>query len=168
MKLMTREEFQVIEDKFPYHAGRWDYHDFAINILKTKEFNSALELGPGPCSVSIIHEAHTMKTGGATYEGDARILPWPIKDKQYDLFLCLQTFEHLGPDQQDIFAEVIRISNSALISFPHNWDYKDHDLTLETMHDWTGRQAVEVHYQGNPKHKRNAKVFMYFDFTEEK
>ena len=56
---------------------------------------------------------------------DATQPPWPIADKQYDLFVALQVFEHLRHEQNVAFMEVCRVAEHALISVPIDWEMDD-------------------------------------------
>jgi hypothetical protein len=38
---------------------------------------------------------------------DATEVPWSISEKQYDLFIALQVWEHLGSRQRQVFNEVM-------------------------------------------------------------
>ncbi len=77
-----------------------------------------------------------------SYIQDARVTPWnKIKDKQYDMFVALQVFEHLGPKQSEIFTEIKRISKHAIISIPYLWncphDLEHHMVDDEKINKWT-------------------------------
>lgn len=55
------------------------------------------------------------------YLHDATVIPWPIADKEYDLFIALQVWEHLEGKQYEAFREVMRISKMAILTFPYLW-----------------------------------------------
>ena len=63
-----------------------------------------------------------------------------IPNKSFDLFIALQTWEHLDK-QQDAFREVMRISKAAILSFPYKWG-KGHDkrhtgIDDKKISEWT-------------------------------
>ena len=47
-----------------------------------------------------------------------------IKTHAYETFVALQTWEHLD-NQAAAFSEVMRISKSAILSFPYKWKWGD-------------------------------------------
>ena len=65
---------------------------------------------------------------------DVTQVPWPFADGEYDLFVALQVFEHLGTSQVAAFHEVGRVARRAIISLPIDWQMDDpaqlppHDL----------------------------------------
>jgi hypothetical protein len=78
---------------------------------------------------------------------NATDVPWDfIRDKQYDLFLALQVFEHLKRDKvRGVFAEARRIARNIIISLPYKWNvpsnmlmYPSHHMIDEnTVVEWT-------------------------------
>ena len=77
--------------------------------------------------------------------------PWPINDKQYDLFIALQVWEHLGNKQSRAFREAIRISKAVILSFPYKWNCpknnanypEHHEVDEELIGDWTPRNKTD-------------------------
>ena len=72
---------------------------------------------------------------------DATVAPWPYADKQYDLFIALQVFEHLRDRQPEAFLEVRRIARHAIISLPIDWVMSNprnchHQLSNERALSW--------------------------------
>lgn len=143
MNFRTREEHKAIVVQYPYYRGRWLYVKAAIDLLRTKNFKSVLELGPGPAGFSIIHNADTMWLKELairpTYQHDATQLPWPITDRQYDLLIALQVFEHLKGQQAVVFQELQRVAKMALLSLPYKWGKPGHShhVTEEMIEKWT-------------------------------
>lgn len=167
MKFRTREQHREITQQYPYYRHRWKYFKLAIEILQGKEFQSVFELGPGPCGKSIIHGADTMwhreLPVKPTYSHDATVLPWPIADQQYDLFIALQVFEHLGREQWAVFHEVRRIAKSALLSFPYKWGIPGtpHHVTYDMIRDWTGGLNIsEALWTPDKRH-----LLLFYEFT---
>jgi hypothetical protein len=160
MGFMTKPEFDQLQVLDKYWKGRWGYFNEVINVLKNEKFDSVLELGP--YKRPIVDDCDVMdfnplsRAGFATknasdlnkieefpkikYLHDAKKCPWPIPDKKYDLFIALQVLEHLGVKQKDVFKEIMRVSNMAILSFPLNWRcFGDchHLITEKKIRDWT-------------------------------
>jgi hypothetical protein len=129
IEFITKDDFNELRklDEKYWSINRWNYISDVVDILKEHEhqFENCLELGA--YMFSIAKNQHTMdKCSGSnpTYLYDANVLPWNIKDKQYDLFIGLQVLEHLK-NKKAIFDEIKRISNYAIISLPYRWECKD-------------------------------------------
>ncbi|MCX7424636.1 MAG: methyltransferase domain-containing protein [Planctomycetia bacterium] len=149
-----------------YYVGRWEYFKVAIDIFQRLNPSNVLELGPGPHT--IVHGCDIMVTPGddqwgrpankarKVIEHDATQKPWPIDDKAYDLFIALQVWEHLDNKQSRAFREVMRISKTAVLSFPFMWDCprenanypQHHQIDRELIGDWTlnvrAEEIVEI------------------------
>lgn len=152
---------------------RWEYTSTVIWHLRQLQPRTALELGTNGLSLMRFSDTMALREqdvdpenrGNRIYLHDARKCPWPIADKQYDVFVALQVLEHLGPRQIDIFSEIRRISRVALITLPYCWnaphDPTHHMLTDETVTRWTNGTAP-VHTQVfDQKSKYRRKLFMY-------
>lgn len=168
METMTFEDFQHLLEgpRKDYYEGRWDYYETVISMAIRVKPRSVLELGPGEYTivdgsdVMVIPEDDIMlkvtaKTGnplekplnpiGRIYAHNATEKPWPIADKQYDLFIALQVWEHLDNKQCRAFREVMRVSKSAILSFPFLWNCKKsspsyphhHMIDEDLIADWT-------------------------------
>jgi hypothetical protein len=155
--LMTHEDFQKLlkGDLGRYYEGRWEYFKEVIELIKSEKIESALEIGPA--QETIIKGCDIMLKPGEDMWGrpktkapneylhDATEKPWPIKDKQYDLLIALQVWEHLDNKQSRAFREVMRVAKTAIFSFPYMWDCpKDsrnypahHMIDEELIGDWT-------------------------------
>jgi hypothetical protein len=72
---------------------------------------------------------------------DARNVPWNIENKKYDVFVGLQVFEHLSPNQSEIFKEIERISKYCILTVPYMWDcpndIEHHMITDDIISKWT-------------------------------
>jgi len=123
VETITYEDFRERQSKTPYYRGRWPYFQEVITFVRTLKPASVLELGP--YLLPLVRGSDTMDKldmlPGLTYHHDARLFPWPVKDKSYDLFIALQVWEHLGTVQKSAFREVMRISRAAILSFPYKW-----------------------------------------------
>lgn len=138
-----------------YYIGRWEYLKEVIEIIKGQNIRYVLEIGPGLLPIvknsDVIMNPEEDAFGrpqeifGKVFTFDATIKPWPILDKQYDLFIALQVWEHLDNKQSRAFREVMRISKMAILSFPYHWDggeekpsHRAHrDIDRELIEDWT-------------------------------
>ncbi|MBR9706639.1 hypothetical protein GOV14_06405 [Candidatus Pacearchaeota archaeon] len=143
MKLLTHEEYLRLGESDEYYRGRWKYFKEVIEVIKKIEPSNVLELGPYRApfvSGSDIMDCDN-HLKGIKYPQDAGIVPWPIQDKQYDLFIALQVWEHLDGRQKQAFREVMRISKYAILSFPYKWTkskYKNHNkINNAIIKDWT-------------------------------
>ena len=127
--LLTKEKFNDARSKNHYWGKRWPFYEKTISNVNELSFTNSLELGSG--ELQVVEGSDTMdlpdeyyKCGiakGLTFEHDAKITPWPITDKAYDLFISLQVWEHLGGKQKEAFQEVARVSKMAYFSFPYLW-----------------------------------------------
>lgn len=109
---------------------RWDYHQKAIDIIKALPINTpdqVLEIGT--MGASLVAGSHTLDYAERwefvgkrpNYLHDARKLPWPIKDKSYELFIALRVFQHLTPVQKECFLEAGRIAKRIIIVVPRHY-----------------------------------------------
>jgi hypothetical protein len=148
---IRRADFDVMVKEFPYYQNRWGYMSTALleaaRLIETDDIKTALELG-APVR-PILVGAHVMdKTKRPEYDTsipavthDATVVPWPVADKQFDLFLALQVFEHLKDRQHEAFMEVRRIARHAILSLPIDWVMDDprnchHMISEERALSW--------------------------------
>ena len=146
-----RADFDAMVDEFPYYRNRWGYMSTALleaaRLIESDDIRTALELG-APVR-PILVGAHVMdKTKRPEYDTsipavthDATVVPWPVADKRFDLFLALQVFEHLKDRQRDAFLEVRRIARHAILSLPIDWVMDDprnchHMISEERALSW--------------------------------
>lgn len=120
---------------------RWLYLEKVAEIAKDINPTTAVEVG---CfGVPIILDANTIDINSKqkpTYILDVSKTPYPFKDKQYDLFIALQVWEHLDGKQIEAFNEVKRISKNAILSFPYKWKngHISHiDIDEAKISEWT-------------------------------
>lgn len=142
MQFITHDEFMTLEQRDPYYKGRWPYFEAAISLIERLPCQSALEIGPykhpiisGSATLDLAPHAE-----GLTYRHDAGCVPWPIADKQYDVCVALQVWEHLGDRQREAFREIMRCCRAAVLSFPLNWHCPGdchHAISKELLREWT-------------------------------
>jgi hypothetical protein len=106
---------------------RWDYHHRVIELIKALNIGSAADvLEMGTMGISCVSGSNTIDYAerwnfpgkNPTYLHDARQFPWPIADKQYELFIALRVYQHLIPVQKEAFREALRIAKKVIIVVP--------------------------------------------------
>ena len=146
MQTITQQEFEESRQRAggEYYRTRRNYMQKVIDIIQAEGIESALELGPGP--LPVMRDSHLMLNptddvpgrpldhAPKEYVHDATDFPWPVGDKQYDLFVALQVWEHLGTQQAAAFREVIRVARMAILSFPLMWDFPEHSHNYPAHH----------------------------------
>jgi hypothetical protein len=135
IRALRRYEFDALVQRAPYYRPRWRYLSsvgrIANALIARHGLRTALELGPHLRPVIVgsdamdRHSQTELQSEGRVYVHDATTIPWPFDDKQYDLFVALQVFEHLGDQQAAVFREVRRIAKHAEISVPIDWVMDD-------------------------------------------
>jgi hypothetical protein len=147
MEYLSKDDFDDMVRQHVYYRNRWGYFSAAIELARKRSPQTVLELGPAV--LPIVRGSDTMNPDNniillypPRFIHDARVIPWPIADKAYDLFIALQVWEHLGPMQREAFGEVMRIARSAVLSFPLEWtscppDDDHYMITEQTIRDWT-------------------------------
>ncbi len=128
---------------------RWDYHCRVIELIKAVKLNSAsIALEMGTMGVSCVKGSATIDYAERwnfpgkepTYLHDARIVPWPVKDKQYELFVALRVYQHLAPYHKECILEAMRIAKKVILVVPATY-------TNKVLPDSAGITYVEfVHY----------------------
>lgn len=158
MEMMDHSDFEnLLAGSFgSYYEGRWAYISEVTGIIKKHPgIRRVLELGPSHhtivknCDIMVKPEddvwGRPENVVAKQYEHDATVMPWPIKDKEYDLFIALQVWEHLAGRQREAFGEVMRTSKTAILSFPYKWDcpkdnanYPEHHMIdKDVISGWT-------------------------------
>jgi len=137
---------------------RWDYHEKAVKVARSLNLRSASQvLEMGSMGVQIVKWSHTMDyremwnypDKSVNYWHDARITPWPMHDKQYDLFISLRAFQYLVPFQREAFVEAKRIADHVVIVVPRHEAWRTEGLedssgiTPEQFLEWNnGKQPT--------------------------
>ena len=137
IKFLTKEEYinhvQVLEDGHWTNDTitiRWDYHYRVIELVKSlgiNQSNKVLEMGT--MGISCVKNSHTIdylerwnfEGKNPDYTHDARIIPWPISDKQYEVFIALRVFQHLVPVQPQAILEAFRIAKKVIMVIPEEY-----------------------------------------------
>ena len=185
--LMTIDDFNHLlqGERGFYFEGRWAYYSEVLKLVGESDCESVIEMGPGPVPIvkngDIILNPLDDQFGkpafdcGQTYVFDGTVSPWPIADKQYDLFIALQVWEHLDNKQTRAFREVMRIAKRAVLSFPYHWDggeekpsHRAHrDIDRDLIDDWTlhipPTKTIEIPRTG-PLFAQGPRLICYWEF----
>jgi len=154
-RLLTKKEVITFQPDDPYYnEKRWDqyYQEIVEELLKLRDINSVLELGP--YKAPFIEGSDVMDHRdyseffpldiNKVIIHDCSEVPYPIKDKEYDLVIASQCIEHFGiyGQQVNIFKELSRISKKAIVSLPYKWYRplaRDHHMIDERVFNaWQG------------------------------
>ncbi len=187
MDLMTESDFDALlqSERGEYYEGRWAYFSEVIRIADACSVQSALEIGPGLLPVvkdaDILLNPQEDQFGtpsaflGKKIVHDITVSPWPVADKQYDLLIALQVFEHLDSKQSRAFREIMRVSRRAILSFPYLWtggqekpSHRAHrDIDKQLIHDWTlniqPKETIEIPRTG-PEFSKGPRLICFWEF----
>jgi len=178
---ITKAEFDAVARAYPYYRARGRYLSVAARIagelIAIDGAMSALELGPFLRPVVVgadvidrrADERLVLEPPARLVVHDVTQVPWPFADGQYDLFVALQVFEHLGTSQGAAFHEVARVARRAIISLPIDWEMDDprnchHMISTERALSWFlpwRPTRVEV---GNPG-SRTRLIYVFEDLA---
>ncbi len=148
---LTYENYKKVADQnmgnhWKDYEKRWVYHSRVVDEVKNmgniiSSPNKVLELGTMGNSIVVGSDTMDNFTNRwtvnipPTYMWDAKQIPWPIKDKQYKLFIALRVFQHLVPIQKECFQEAIRVSENIILVLPENYNNAP-AITLDLLKDW--------------------------------
>ncbi len=166
MEYMTREEFDANAarndcEHWSSASLRWGYHHRALEIIKSMELSHPSKvLEMGTMGAQLVHGSHTLDYDWdfvgkqTTHYHDARIVPWPISDKQYDLFVALRVFHHLRPSVEQCFREALRVADRVLIGADAgtlDCDVSSAQKVAERFADWglPAPSAIELNHSMN-------------------
>jgi hypothetical protein len=134
--------------------ARWPYHDAAVQMAKKVPIKSPDQvLEAGSIGAQLVRGSHTIDTpsmwpcvDAPTISHDMRVLPWPIADKQYRLFIALRVWQHLAPVQSEALQEAFRIADYVLICCPQSY-FLERGIPAYTMRLWgQGHTLLEEHH----------------------
>jgi hypothetical protein len=130
---------------------RWRYHSRATDFVKAVGPSSpkaVLEMGTMGASLVVGSDTIDFDVNWPsnieppTYYHDARLIPWPIKDKQYECFVGLRVLQHLVPNQRECFIEAKRVAKNMILVVPTYYPDKilgklpAGAVTLEQLVQW--------------------------------
>jgi hypothetical protein len=139
INFITKKHYdkKCLEDK--YFINRWNYYNDAIELAKSLSPQSVLELGcssfPLCLNSTRIDSEHNSEIN---YVFDCTKTPWDFKER-FDLLICLQTFEHFKNKQTEVFNQIKKIVNKAIISVPYKWNKPNnchHNIDENTLLKW--------------------------------
>ena len=165
-RLITKKKYDSLLKKDSYFENRWSYYEEVITeIKKMKGVINVLEMGPYKCPLLEFEDVIDYTDSYLSQypikinkfiKHDCTKVPYPIEDKKYDLVIACQVLEHLGieGEQINIFNELERISNMALITLPYKWFHptmRDHHMIdEEVIKCWAGeREPIFQKIQGH-------------------
>jgi hypothetical protein len=174
---LRSHELVELAAREPYYQPRRVYMGVAgaeaSRLIESRGLRTALELGPhlrplirGADTMDVVAN-EALESEGRRIVHDARQVPWPFADNEYDLFVALQVFEHLGDRQPDAFREVRRVARNAILSLPIDWVMADpsnchHGLTDERVRAWFAPVVPTRVVVGNPGHRKRL-VYVFED-----
>lgn len=145
-ELMKRRDFGYFRAN--HGLVRWDYHYRTVELIKQlgiEKGSQVLEMGT--MGMKTVVNSHTFDHAvfwdlpyTPTYDHDALDLPWPQKDKQYEVFVALRVFMHLAPKQKECLAEAFRVANKVILLVPE--EYKTR--SIEAAKGLSYEQIVEM------------------------
>ena len=172
-RVLTKDTYDNIVSSDNYFEGRWEYfNDIIKELKKLKDCFKILEIGPYKLPLvegedvidrDNFRESFPYEINKLIFH-DCSIVPYPIKDKEYDLVIACQVLEHLGlfGEQRNIFDELERISKKAIISLPYKWfapELRDHHMIDENVisHWANGREPSYQQISGT-------RIIQIYDF----
>jgi len=139
-----RKLVELAEKDMYWHPWniRWEYMLVTMAWLQDIQPTTILEAGTN--GLTVCEDSDTIGLGKADTIHDLRCTPWPFEDKQYDVFIALQVWEHLTYKQESAFTEASRIAKHIIMSFPYMWDYANghchNGIDEDTINEWAGSQ----------------------------
>ena len=107
--------------------ARWDYHNKVKKIVRTLNPASPKDvLEIGTVGMNVVRGSSTLDfmerwdfPGKApTFAHDARVIPWPIANREFEVLIALRVFQHLTPNQMGAFLEARRVSRHVILVVP--------------------------------------------------
>jgi hypothetical protein len=178
IRVISEAEFEAVAATDPsYYRGRRGYISAAARVaddlIATHGLTTAVELGPHVCPIIVggdvieRRKPPGLRPADRLILHDARVTPWPIEPRSYDLFIALQVFEHLGERQAAAFLEVRRVARHAIISLPIDWVMADptnshHQLSHERVLSWFAPVVPNRILEASPAPRRRV-IYVFED-----
>ncbi|MFW6225773.1 MAG: class I SAM-dependent methyltransferase [bacterium] len=157
MEILNIEKYEKkvnkLNDKYwnSSFKKRWVYMQSVIDEIKNINPESILEIGAYKINYTDISDNMDISKknididnlNNKKYIQNASEIPWEIEDKYYDLVIICQVFEHLSPNQFNVFNEIIRISKNVIITIPWKWHKPGnihHDINEKHLIEWFGEK----------------------------
>lgn len=152
LKLLTKEEYMLAGKKLApdywnpgFAKKKWGYHQRAIDLIQKLNLTDARRvLEMGTMGIQVVQHSDTLDFAdeypfegkNPTYVHDGKVLPWPISDDRYELFIALRVFQHLAPVQQECFLEARRISRYQLLVVPYEYHHPQKGIIYDEFVEW--------------------------------
>jgi hypothetical protein len=155
VKLLQYAEYEANAKRDPQwksYAARWDYHSWAIEIIQGLDIsgpNAVLEIGA--FGAGLVHGSKRMDLPHGSWPPpdpdrqiwhDARDIPWPFQDVQFEMLIALRVWHHLVPAQERAFREARRVARRVLITCPEH-EIVGVGIPREKFTAWGGLPVIE-------------------------
>jgi SAM-dependent methyltransferase len=156
LRYLTHEEYlenAAKNSQWKSHALRWPYHQGAMDIIRGLNIadpGKVLEIGS--FGAGLVHNSVRMdlpwtdwEIAGASVDirHDARDIPWPFHDGEFDLIVALRVWHHLDPVQKEAFLEARRVAKYVLIECPEH-EVVGVGISRQKFTEWNGGPAMIV------------------------
>jgi len=155
------------------YESRWEYISKVVDEVTVINPKKSLEIGTG--GIQILETSDSIDKDikkidntsvGKKFLFDCQSLPWPFENKAYDVVIALQVLEHLSPNQRNIFNEIKRISNYAIISLPYKWNCENkndchHMIDYAKINEWTG---IMIPYKTDVVEGKRNRIILCYKF----
>jgi hypothetical protein len=119
---------------------RWAYMAVVQDWMRELDPQRVLEAGTN--GVGVCADSDTMGLEDeCTFTHDLTQIMWPFENKEYDVFVALQVWEHLEGWKLEAFHEARRIAKHVILSFPYMWYCPGnihHGIDDRVISEWTG------------------------------
>ena len=166
LQLLTQDEFsRKVKELEGGHwtprtiSNRWDYYSRVVELIKSIAIDDPAKiLEMGTMGISCVDNGHTIDYEEKwafpgkkpTIVHDARQLPWPVANKQYELFIALRVFQHLAPVQGECVKEAMRIAQKVILVVPNSYDNAVHPasrgITYRDLAEYNGGIHPNLYY----------------------
>lgn len=110
-----------------------------------------------------------------SYVHNVKAIPWPIQ-RRYKLIVALQVFEHLGQSQRQVFEEMKRVGDNAVLSIPWKWKTTKTESLIEShcgindrvIANWTGDYPTALNKILKPENGGGEVIVKGYSFNGQK
>lgn len=155
IRLLTYGEYETNAKKDPQwrsYVERWGYHAKAIEIIRGLDISgpdAVLEIGT--FGAGLVHGSNRMDLPDGAWPPpdpgrqiwhDAREIPWPFGDDQFELLIALRVWHHLAPAQRRALREARRVARRVLIVCPEH-EVVGIGIPRGKFITWGGQPSIE-------------------------